>query len=573
MAVDLFVLEVIAVAGLLLIAGASGQRFARPLRRLEAAFDRLARRRGLALTLVVLACLAGRIALLPLIAIPQPGIDDEFSNLLAGDTFASGRLTNPTHPMWQHFESFQVIHQPSYQSSYPPAQGIVLAFGQVLFGQPWFGVWLSVGLMCGAIAWTLYGWLPPRWALFGGVVATVRLGLFSYWMNGYWGGAVPAIGGCLVVGALPRLWQHRRTRDALLLGAGIALLANSRPWEGLVLTAAALIAGLLWFPKGGLLSRVTLARVAVPLLLSLLLTAAATMYYFWRVTGNPLRMPYEVNRATYAVSQPFYWQEVPTVPTLRHRVMADYYLGRDLDWYAEAFTLAGFARHQLNKLRVNFLFYLGPLLLVPVAMFPSMLRDRRLRPVWLIVAVFVVGLGLEIWPAVPHYSAPATGLLYILLMQGMRHWRAKDRHTAGILVTWGFLAICVGLLAVRTAGAEPHLAPHFNLRGDAWWCSIPGGDTRRSELLARLQAMPGEHLVIVRYGPVHTSSEWVYNGANIDSQKVVWARDMGEAGNRELVRYYGGRHLWIVDADAANPQLLSYAPPADHNQAAGSLAK
>ncbi len=559
MAINLFVIEAIAVVSLLLIAGASRGQLTRPLRRFERAFDGLARRRALSLALVVLLCLAGRLAMLGWIGIPQPGVDDEFSNLLAGDTFASGRLTNPTHPLWKHFESFQIIHQPSYQSSYPPALGASLALGKVLLGRPWFGVWLSAGLMCGAIAWVLYGWLPPRWALFGGLIAVVRLGLFSYWMNGYWGGALAAIGGCLVIGTLPRARRCLRTRDAMTLGAGIALLANTRPWEGLVLTLGALVVLLTWIPPRELISTRNLARFVAPLLLVLSLAAAGTMYYFWRVTGSPLRMPYQVNRATYAVSQPFYGQKVSPIPTLRHKVMADYYLGKDLDWYAEAYTLSGLAKHALDKLRVNFLFYLGPLLLVPVAMFPEMLRDRRMRPLWIMAGFFATALAVEIWPAVPHYAAPATALLYVLLMQGMRHWRSKDRNTAGIVITWGVLAICFGLGGLRLAGAEPHLAPYVDLRGDAWWCSIPGGNSARSQVQARLDVMPGEHLVIVHNSARYSGSDWVYNGANIDSQRVVWARDMGAEANRELLRYYGSRQIWLVDSDVPAPELVSYS--------------
>src|SRR3989442_12822131 len=88
--------------------------------------------------------------------------------------------------------------------------------------------------ICAAVAWALQGWLPPQWALLGAVLVLLKIHLFGYWLESYWGGAVAAIGGALVVGALPRIIHHQRVRDAILMGIGASLLANSRPFEGLI---------------------------------------------------------------------------------------------------------------------------------------------------------------------------------------------------------------------------------------------------------------------------------------------------------------------------------------------------
>ena len=186
---------------------------------------------------MIVVALVGRALLLPWIGIPQPRINDEFSYLLMGDTFAHFRLTNPTPQAWPHFETFHVNLTPTYHSKYPVLQGLTLGFGEIVFRQPWIGIYLSTAAMCGLICWALQAFVSPGWALLGGLLAVVRLSLFSYWMNSYWGGSAAALAGALALGTVMRLFQREQSkRDqgclASLFAVSLLLLATSRPFEG-----------------------------------------------------------------------------------------------------------------------------------------------------------------------------------------------------------------------------------------------------------------------------------------------------------------------------------------------------
>ncbi len=329
--------------------------------RVELLFSRLARRRILAVVTVGLTALAARAALLPILPIPQPGVQDEFGYLLLADTFAHGRLTNPTHPMWVHFESFHILWQPTYTAKFYPAQGLIMALGQVLMGHPFWGVWLSVGLMCAAICWMLQAWLPPGWALAGGFLAVIRLGTFSYWANGYWGGALTATGGALVLGALPRIKRSQRWCDVLLMGLGLGIIALSRPYEGLFFglpVAGALVAWMLGKSRPPLW--VTAKRVLAPLLLLLVLTGCGMGYYFWRTTGSPFHPTYLVYERSHNPAPYFPWQSLGPPPVYHHAVMRDFYYDNLVRHYLESRSAKGIVDSDLVGLVRFWDFYLGP---------------------------------------------------------------------------------------------------------------------------------------------------------------------------------------------------------------------
>ena len=509
------------------------------------AVGRVARKRVAACLLMGIVAVSIRLAALPFFPLPYPRIHDEFSYLLASDTFAQGRLTNPSHPMWIHFETFHENFQPTYMSKYPPAQGLFLAFGQKFLGHPAFGVMISFGVMCGCLCWMLQGWMPPVYAVLGTLAAMGQLGIFGYWMNSYWGGAVAATGGCLVLGALPRLARSGGVAPAILGSLGLVLLANSRPYEGLALSAAATAALILWRRRTR--SRrsfvpVVSRQVLIPFFVVCGTAALAMGYYNYRLTGDALLLPYILNDRTYAAAPPLYFLQPPNPPpTYRTEVLRKLWM----EWYAPYYY-----HTRKNPLRVVFgnqgfiemsRFYCSTLLVFAVLIGALLTNSRKVKLALLILAVFCCALWLEVM-LFPHYAAPAAGILFIPALYGVRLLRVKAKSVGPALV---FLFVGVHFALGLADGLK-----NFQQR-----IISP-----REEIEQNLLSRTGQHLVLVRYSRSHDPhDEFVFNRANIDGSPIVWARDLGDAANRELIDYYPSRQVWLLAPDADPRSIAPYS--------------
>jgi hypothetical protein len=529
--------------------------------RVEQRFSAFASRRTRSIIAIGFLSLVLRFALLPILPVPQPGVHDEFSHLLLADTLAHGRLANPTHPMWVHFETFHVNWRPTYASMYFPGQGLFLALGQTVFGHPFWGVWLSAGLMCAVICWALQQWLGPHWALLGGVLVVLRLGTFSYWDNGYWGGAVPAIAGALVLGAVPGLKRTPGIRNAFWLGTGTALLLISRPYESLFFLAPIMTTLVVWQFRDRMNPLAAwLGKVVVPTSLPVLMAAYMLGFYFWRVTGSPWTSPYKLNMGSYGLLY-FPWDKIRSV-TYHHAAFEEFYRG------GAVLGIYHFARqHPLELLLAKgltiWLFYFAPILSLPVLAGVTIRGLKCLswqsKFILTVCATTLLGTALTIHVGQPHYIAPVTIAFYLIMllcMKYLRRWQWRERPS-GMLLARIVPVVCVLMFLVRTAA--PLVRVSIQPSGIRTWCSLDRQNLHRAAVLKELEKTSGEHVVIVRYKSNHDfiDDEWVFNNADIDGSKVIWARDMGKQ-NAELAEYFRERKIWLVEPDYDPPRLSPY---------------
>ena len=349
------------------------------------------------------------------------------------------------------------------------------------------------------------------------------------------------------------------------MGLGIAILALSRPYEGV----------LLCFPVGFVLARWIFSGNNRPSFAFVLAPrrAATRAHCLRHRLARLLRLP-RLRQPAHAALQRRSRRirrgallDVASPaprPVYHHKAIHDFYIVEELGYANRLHTLPGFFSETFffKPLR-TLLFYAGIALLPPLFLLRRAVLDRRIRFVVVCIALVVSGVIVETW-LIPHYFAAIMPAIYALGLQMMRHLRqwkpggqpvgaAMQRFTIGLIIG----------LAVLRAAAEPL---HFSLAewpSGAWastWTGPGQLGLPRKQIEDKLNALPGKQLVIVHYSPNHSSlDEWVYNAPDIDNSKIIWAREMDPAQNSELLNYYKDRTVWLAQPDE-HPVALSPYP-------------
>jgi hypothetical protein len=509
--------------------------------------------------ILVLLWTVCRLAVLWHTGIPQPMIHDEFSYVLQADIFAHGHLAMPPHPLGKFFESPMELVRPVYASKYPPGQALFLALGQCLFGSPFYGVIIGNALMLFTFCLMLYAWVPWRWALAVSAMFGLILSPEMYWTNSYWGGSVATSGGALVLLGIG-IYRKRQTPLAgAIFAIGVLLLFWTRPYEGGVFTLMVLVvfARELWRKR-----RASVFAVAV---LVLALGCAWTCYDDQAITENPIRLPYQLYMSQYYVAPVFWFQPLHPEPAYSHPRLAAMWgtNGSDVSgyekerprWQLLGIGLVG-ALVTFKRLSLAMLLALA----VPVAW-----RDPLFRKMAIVAGVFLLALSVETYHF-EHYAAPVWAALALMVaVWAERAWNLRiRRQRVGVALV--LLALASPAIAFQAyESIKPRYVPRLkpdslNRSSPIYW------PKRRFALTERLSSLGGPQLVIVRYPSpdwaLHV--EWVYNSADIDRQRVVFAHDLGTEQDRALLGYYPDRTAWLLTFDSISGQehIEPYPPAA-----------
>jgi len=509
------------------------------------------RRPWLAAVALIAGVIALRLALIPVLPVPIPIVTDEFSHLLLADTLVHGRVTNPTHPFWQHFESLHIIQQPHYVSSYFPGHALVLAAAILMLHSAWAGVLAECAAFLGVLYWALRGWMPSRWALFGVLLAALRFAVGSYWVNAYHGGFLPAAGGALIFGAFARLRKRPSFSQGLVLGFGLAILAGTRPFEGLAF-ALPFVALLAWKLRTRFAA---LAQIAIPAVAVAGIAVVGLGVYFTHITGSPFVTAYQISQKTYGWPMGLAWTPPPRIEH-RHIELARYY-HYEIGEHEKVDGPIDFVEYLTFRLQEYWRFFLGPVLTVPLIMLGRVWKRRGILFAGLAGALAAVLLE---GAASPHYLAPAAAVIIAILVECCRHQQASRIRGSRVNIV-ALLPAAMALVLVARIGAETAGLPYTQQLNFQSWCCRVEGNLNKARIGATLRQIPGDHLVFVKTKTDEMNLfQWIYNEADIDRSRIVWARDLGPDRNRQLQGYFAARQVWLADPNVEPATCVRYDP-------------
>jgi hypothetical protein len=278
-------------------------------------------------------------------------------------------------------------------------------------------------------------------------------------------------------------------------------------------------------------------RYSIPkLALCLLPVLAVSGLHNFRITGSALTLPYQLSRQQYGVPQSFLFQPPVPRPPLTLKALID---GYDSQLFSRMNLAENWLRTNTSKFFRFIGFFIDYYFLAPCLMIPWV---RIKHKAWLLGFCASLLLGNSLYPFYfNQYAAPLTGAIMIFALSGcMKLYSTR----------WGrfvvvFLLTCACFRTVRNF-MQDRYQPAYAYIGPS-----------RSGIDRQLRSTSGQHLVFVRYGSEHVYHwEWIYNDADIDNARIVWAHPLGANEDAALVKYYSRRRVWTVEPDNESIRLV-----------------
>jgi hypothetical protein len=277
------------------------------------------------------------------------------------------------------------------------------------------------------------------------------------------------------------------------------------------------------------------------------------------VTGSWTTLPYQLSQYQYGVpssltfqKNPIPHQELTPQQALDYKMQLNFH-GPHTD------TVTSYLLRMEYRVRFYRFFFLPELYLV-LPFF--LLRLKEWRYAWAAGTCLLFALGINFFPAFQfHYLAGCTGLFVLIGIAGLERLsritvfgNPAGLRAAQILLCLCFLHFAFWYTVHLFEGTLGQAREYETWNGINHDTGSPRVAVRKD--LARI---PGKLLVFVRYSPHHIfQREWVYNRADIDGSRVVWARDLGEAEDEKLIRYFPDRRVLLLEPDFSPPELSAY---------------
>ena len=295
------------------------------------------------------------------------------------------------------------------------------------------------------------------------------------------------------------------------------------------------------------------ARPALVASALVILAGGVTLLQNRRVTGSWTVLPEMLSQDQYGVPASLTFQADP-VPHRELTPQQELEYKAQLTFRSGEETLQSYFTRLAYRVRYYRFFFLAPLYVALPFFFGAL---REFRYLWVVVTLLLFALGVNFFPAFQfHYVAAVTCLFMLASVTGLRRLSRVSADAARVTVFLCAAHFCFWYGLHFFDDAEVSMSMR---RYETWDAINHKNPERRIEVNRQLAQASGKQLVFVRYWQQHVfQDEWVYNEADIDRARTVWARDLGAADNEQLRRYYPDRTAWLLEPDARPPKLSPY---------------